>query len=143
MAIRPFATAFLGSLVLALFLCAGVSAQGTTSRVSGTVTDTSGATVPGASVTLTNEGTSATLSTVSSDDGAYVFDLIQPGKYTITVEKQGFKKLVSTSNTVFVNQPATVNAALEVGAISEVVSVEGTAELVQTATSGNVGTTID
>jgi hypothetical protein len=118
-------------------------AQGTTSRVTGTVTDTSGAAVPGATVTLTNEGTNVSFTTETSDSGVYTFDLVLPGSYTVAVEKQGFKKLVSTKNVVLINQPTTVNVALEVGGVTEIVTVESAAEQVQTSTSGNVGSTIE
>lgn len=133
----------LSLIVLTLSLCVSAAAQGTTSRVTGTVTDSSGAAVAGATVTLTNEGTRNSLTTTTSNSGGYVFDLVQPGNYTVSVEKAGFKKLVSSNNPVLVNQPATVNAALEVGDVSAVVSVEATAEQVQTSTSGNVGGTIE
>ncbi|HEX9962706.1 MAG TPA: carboxypeptidase regulatory-like domain-containing protein, partial [Pyrinomonadaceae bacterium] len=127
-----------------LFVYAGAAfAQGTTSRVTGTVTDASGAAVSGATVTLTNEATTVSLTTETSESGAYTFDLIQIGSYTVTVEKTGFKKLVSTRNKVNINQPATVNAALEVGDVSATVNVESTAEQVQTSTSGNIGSTIE
>lgn len=116
--------------------------QGTTSRVTGTITDSSGAAVSGATVTLTNEGTNVSLTSETSDSGAYTFDLVQPGNYSVTVEKTGFKKFVATNNAVLVNQPATVNVALEIGDVSAVVTVEGAAEVVQTATSGNVGSTV-
>ena len=118
-------------------------AQGTTSRITGTVTDTSGAAVPGATVTLTNEGTNISSTTTTGDSGTYSFDLIQVGTYTVSVEKEGFKKFVSTKNNVNVNLPATVNVALEIGDVSAVVTVENSAEVVQTRTSGNVGTTIE
>lgn len=118
-------------------------AQGTTTRVTGTITDNSGAVVSGATVTLTNVGTQTSLTTQTSDSGAYAFDLIQPGTYTVTVEKSGFKKFVSNNNSVLVNQPGTVNAALEIGDVSVIVQVEGSVEQVQTSTSGNLGTTIE
>lgn len=130
-------------LVVTLGLCLSALAQGTTSRVTGTVEDNSGAAVPGATVTLTNQGTSATLTTQTSASGVYTFDLVQPGNYTVSIEKAGFKKWVSSNNQVLVNQPATINVRLEIGDVSAVVNVEGTAELVQTSTSGNVGGTID
>lgn len=118
-------------------------AQGTTSRVTGTVTDNTGAVVPNATVTLVNEGTRQSLNTQTSDKGTYSFDLIPVGTYTVTVEKEGFKKFVSTGNNVNVNLPTTVNVPLEVGEMSVTVTVEGTADAVQTGTSGNVGTTIE
>jgi hypothetical protein len=117
--------------------------QGTTSRVTGTVSDNSGAAVAGATVALTNEATRISLTTETSNDGIYTFDLVPPGTYTITVEKQGFKKFVSSKNAALVNQPSTVNVTLEVGDVSAVVSVEATAEQVQTSTSGNVGSTVE
>ncbi len=133
----------LSLILLTLSLCLAVAAQGTTSRVIGVVTDNTGAVVAGATVTLTNQGTNTSLTTTTSNGGGYVFDLVQPGTYTVSVEKDGFKKLVSSNNPVLVNQPATINAALEVGDVSAVVSVEATAEQVQTSTSGNVGSTIE
>ncbi|MDQ3219647.1 MAG: Plug and carboxypeptidase regulatory-like domain-containing protein, partial [Acidobacteriota bacterium] len=142
MAKKPFVIAVvLVALLFSFDLI--VSAQGTTSRVTGTVTDTSGSVIAGATVTLVNEATGASLTTETSDSGAYNFDLVLPGTYSVTVEKAGFKKFVGTDNQALVNQPATVNASLQVGAIEEVVTVEGAAEQVQTSTSGNVGTTID
>ncbi|MEP6902401.1 MAG: TonB-dependent receptor [Actinomycetota bacterium] len=130
-------------LVLTFALSGIVFAQGTTSRITGTVTDNSGAAVSGATVTLTNEGTNGALTTQSSDSGTYTFDLIQPGNYQISVEKQGFKKFISKNNTALINQPATVNVALEVGDVSATITVESTAEQVQTSTSGNIGSTIE
>ncbi|CAN5756041.1 hypothetical protein BH24ACI3_BH24ACI3_07030 [soil metagenome] len=138
----PLAKAF---AIMAIMLSVSIVAiaQGTTSRLTGVVSDSSGSAVPGAVVTLTNEGTNATLTTTTSNNGGYVFDLILPGSYTVTVEREGFKKHISSKNTVLINQPATVNVGLEVGEVSAIVSVEGTAEQVQTSTSGNVGSTIE
>src|SRR4051794_20910377 len=130
-------------LFLVSCLVALASGQGTTSRVTGTVQDASGASVAGAMVTLTNEATGVSFTSETSDSGAYAFDLVQAGKYTVTIEKQGFKKYISTANPVNVNQPATINAALETGGLSETVTVQAGAEQVQTSTSGNIGSTIE
>lgn len=130
-------------IALLLFFAGQAAAQGTTSRVTGTVTDTSGSLVPGATVTLMNEGTGIPLTTQTSDSGTYLFDLIQIGKYQITVEKSGFKKFVSPGNTVNINQPATVNVVLEVGDVSAVVTVASAATEVQTSSSGNIGSTVE
>src|ERR1700755_342048 len=118
-------------------------AQGTASRVTGVVTDTGGAVVEGATVTLTNEGTQVSFNTETSSTGAYVFDLVQVGVYTLTVEKQNFKRFVSTGNRVNINHAATVNVSLEAGAGAETVTVVAAAEQVQTSTSGNIGSTIE
>ncbi len=118
-------------------------AQGTTSRITGVVADTSGAAVAGATVTIKRQGTGTSFTTQTNDNGAYVFDLIQPGTYDVTIEKSGFKKFVSTGNIALINQPSTINVALEVGDVSATVTVTGTAEVVQTSTSGNIGSTVE
>ena len=137
---------FFRAFALFVFLCAVTGAgfsQGTTSRVTGIVTDSSGAPVTGATVSLKHEGTGSTLKTQTSDSGVYVFDLIQAGSYEVSVEKAGFKKFVSSGNSALINQPTTLNVALEVGDVSAVVNVVGAAEQVQTSTSGNLGSTVD
>lgn len=130
--------------LLCLFVLSGFAfAQGTTTRVTGNVTDNSGAAVGGANITLTNEGTKVAITTVTDNSGNYTFDLIQPGTYQVSVEKTGFKKFISTGNQIFINQPGTINAALEIGDVSAVVTVEGSAEQVQTSSSGNIGSTVE
>ncbi len=137
-----FGKAF-AALAMMLSLSLFTAAQGTTSRVTGTVTDTSGAAVAGALVTLTVEGTSRGLTSMTNDNGVYLFDLIQPGTYTLSVEKEGFNKYVSSGNSVLVNIPLTINPVLAVGDVSVVIAVEADADVVTTATSGNVGSTIE
>ncbi len=137
---------FLRCLLCLVLLTGSLSAtlaQGTASRVTGVVTDQAGAVVADAAVTLTNEGTKVSFSTQSTSNGTYVFDSVQVGVYSVAVEKQGFKKFVSTGNQVNVNQPATVDAPLEAGGVSDVVTVVGSAELVQTSSSGNFGNTVE
>lgn len=136
-----FFSVVLSSLLLSF--AASVSGQGTTSRLTGTVKDGTGAVVAGATVSLTNEARGTNLTTTTSESGTFTFDLIQIGTYTVSAEKEGFKKVVSTNNVVNVNQPTTVDFMLEVGDVSIVVNVENTAEVVQTSTSGNLGVTIE
>jgi len=138
---RFFAPLFV--LLLIVGMAGSAFAQGTTSRLTGTVTDGTGAAVPGATVTLNNEGTNISFTTQTSASGVYVFDLILAGNYTVSVEKQGFRRFVSRGNSVFINQPATVNVALEIGDVSAEITVESSAEVVQTSSSGNVGGTIE
>jgi hypothetical protein len=133
-------------LSVLLLLSASVPAgagQGTTSRLTGTVTDTSGATLPGATVTLKNDNTNVTLVTVSNQAGIYAFEAVASGRYTVTVELSGFKRFVATANDVVVGQPTTVNARLELGGVTESVEVRAAAQVVQTETSGNLGSTFD
>ena len=133
----------LAFLLLTFGLAAIANAQGTASRVTGTVVDEKGSVVPGAVVTLTNEATQASLTTETGSGGNYVFDSIQVGKYTVAVEKQGFKKSVSVGNTANINQPLTVDFTLEVGGLSETVQIVGSGEAVQTSSSGNIGNTVE
>src|SRR2546422_6655824 len=131
-------------LLCAVLFASGVAfAQGTASRVTGTVLDQSGAAVVGAIVTLRNEATHGSFTTQTSDSGTYVFDSVQVAVYTVTVEKQGFKRFMSSGNKVDINQPATVNVTLEVGTVSEVVQIQAAAEAVQTSSSGNFGNTVE
>jgi hypothetical protein len=117
--------------------------QGTTSRVVGTVTDSTGGVVPGAQVTLTNEATGVSFTSTTTQAGTYAFEAIQVGNYKVEVSAQGFRKFVSTGNRVIIAEPTTVNAKLEVGAVAESVDVAGSAEVVQTTTSGNFGSVIE
>jgi len=127
-------------VLLCLFLLSTAAfPQGTTSRAVGTVQDSTGSTVPGATVRIVNEGTNAAFTTKTSDAGAYVFEALQPGSYTVTVEAAGFKKFTTTGNQLNIGQPMTVNISLEVGQVSETVEVAGTYETVQTSSSGNFG----
>jgi hypothetical protein len=130
----------LGDLTLLLLCACGAAfAQGTTSRVLGTVEDATGAVVPGVTVKLVNEGTRVTFDTKTSATGTYVFEAVQPGSYELDVEAAGFRTSISTGNLVTIGQPATINVKLEVGAIADKVEVQATAEMVQTGTSGNYG----
>ncbi len=131
------------TLIASLFFAAFSFGQGTTSRLTGTVVDTSGAAVPGAAVNLANTATGISFTTQTGGSGAYTFDLIPAGTYQVTVEKSGFKKFIATDNIVQINQPATVNVVMQVGDVSVQVTVEGAAEVVQSSSSGNIGNTIE
>ena len=88
---------------------------------------------------IINEGTNAAFATRASDVGAYVFEAVQPGSYTVTIEAAGFKKFTSKGNQLNIGQPMTVNVTLEVGQVSETIEVAASYETVQTSTSGNFG----
>src|SRR5918994_1646829 len=126
-----------------LMVCSSVLAQTSTGRIVGTVQDQAGAIVSGAAVTALNEETSITYTTTATDAGKYTFEALPPGRYTITVEAANFKRFSSSQNVVTANDTVTINAALEVGNISETVQVLGTYERVQTSQSGNIGTIIN
>ncbi|MCA1628999.1 MAG: carboxypeptidase-like regulatory domain-containing protein [Acidobacteria bacterium] len=117
-----------------------LSAQTSTSRITGTVTDSTGAVVAGATVTAKNEATGVTQTQVTTDSGLYAFTSLPVGAYTVSVERQGFKTAQRTNNQLLVNTPLSVDMVLEAGNVSEVVTVQGGAEQLQTsnATIGNV-----
>src|SRR5262245_40264311 len=135
--------AAISSLLCSLLSFAIFAQTAGTSRVTGVVQDQNGAIVPGAKVTLTNEGTNISFTNTTTSAGVYAFDGIQLGVYTVTVESEGFKKIVSRGNVLTVGQPLTVNADLSVGQTEEVVQVTASYERVQTSTSGNLGATVD
>jgi hypothetical protein len=112
---------------LAVLLITTVAfAQDDRGKISGLVTDTSGAIVRSASVTLLNEGTGVQLDTKSDSAGEYVFQFVIPGVYTVSVDSPGFKKFVSTHVRVEVGGRVGINAKLPVGTQNEEVTVEGT-----------------
>jgi hypothetical protein len=127
------------SILLFVCLASVVFAQGTTSRATGVIQDSTGAVVPAATVRLINEGTNTSFLTTSAANGVYFFEAVQTGSYTLTVEAQGFKKFTSKGNSVTIGQPMTINVTLEVGAVAESVEVAATYESVQTSASGNFG----
>ena len=100
-------------------------AQDITGSIIGTVTDQTGAAVPGAKITITNMDRNAIVrATVSSKDGDYVAALLDVGKYSITVEAKGFKKSTQTNITLNVNDKLTVNTKLEIGDVQQEITVE-------------------
>jgi hypothetical protein len=97
-------------LLLLLSLYAKVSlGQAVTGTLLGTVQDTSGAVVPNANITLTNEGTDVTDKTTSTQQGFYTFPNLMPGMYSVTVEAKGFKTAIAKHSQVNVEQSTRVD----------------------------------
>ena len=128
-------------VVSCLSACALLS-QDTRARVQGSVTDSSGAVVVQAAVTLINTGTGIRFTQITNSAGAYLFDLVVPGTYTISVELPGFRTFVQKNVLVQTRGDVTVNARLEVGNTSETVTVEASPVSVQFNTS-TMGLTLD
>jgi hypothetical protein len=99
--------------------------------LSGTVTDPSGALIPGATIRVTNVNTQVTLSAVTNSTGYYVVGNLIPGTYTISAQKEGFKTATRPELTLQVAQSATVDLQLELGQTSQEVSVHGAPPLVE------------
>ena len=112
-----------------------VDAQSTYGSISGLVTDQSGAAVSGATVNLTNIGTSEKRTETSSDDGHFTFVNLFPGQYRIDIEKQGFKHFGRPGITVQVQQDTHIDAPLTVGQVTETVEVNADVPLLQTESS--------
>ena len=110
--------------------------------ITGTVTDSSGAAIPGATVTVTNTATSGTRNTTTNAEGLYTFPAVPPGSYELKVELQGFKTAEIPSFKVDVQQTVRVDVPLQVGALGETVTVDGKSTLLNTQ-STTIGTVIE
>jgi outer membrane receptor protein involved in Fe transport len=110
-------------------------AQVTTSTFLGTVTDPSGAVIVGATLTLTNEGTAAAVSKVSGPDGSFEFDFLRAGTYRLKIAAPGFKSLQTGDLDMLAGANIRRAFTLELGAVSETVSVEGATPLVNTVSA--------
>src|SRR5260370_14469867 len=95
----------LAALILFVFCALATKAQTGTSNMTGTVRDMNGSVVPGATVTAKNEATGVTSAQTTTDSGVYAFSSLPVGKYTITIEKQGFKTLQNKENFLQVRPP--------------------------------------
>ena len=106
-------------------------AQELRGSVRGTVTDSTGSVVAGASLMLRNVDTGVEVSKQTGGQGSYLFDFVSPGMYSLRVELQGFRSFVQENIRVQTRSDVTVDARLEVGALSETVRVEETPVAVQ------------
>jgi Carboxypeptidase regulatory-like domain len=115
--------AFLSVCSLALFLSASALAQSGFSGVRGTVKDPQGNSVKGATITLTDVDRNSSRTQTSNSEGSYLFTSLLPGLYKVTVEAAGFKKAVIENVRAVVDVTADVSPSLEVGAVSEIITV--------------------
>lgn len=129
------------ALLLILFSAAKVSAQ-TSGEITGLITDSSGAAVTGATVTVISQATGATRRATTNSEGLYAFPSLPPGDYEMKVEQQGFKSAVRGNLQLQVQQTARIDIALEVGSVGETVTVSGGVPLLSTE-STSVGTVIE
>src|ERR1700722_17366777 len=122
-------------LLLVLAAPFAVNAQQYSGTITGTVSDPSGSAIAGAAVTATNTGNNASYSTTTSEQGVYSFAQLPVGVYNITIKQGSFKEFVAKAAEVHVSTSTEVNAKLELGAASEMITVEASAVQVQTATA--------
>ncbi len=135
---RNFFFCLLATLLMASAAQAQVS---TTGRLTGTVTDSTGAVVANAQITAKSNATQNQLTAVSSKEGSWVIPSVAVGNYTITVAANGFKTTVFQEINVDTGQATAVNAALETGGVNEQVVVTGGGEVLQTQ-SATISSTI-
>src|ERR1700739_3188460 len=131
-------TAYARSLFLICLLIGFASiafAQAGRGSISGLVTDTTGAIIPGAKVVGKSQATNLKLSTMSTASGLYSFVSLAPGEYQVTASAKGFETLIEKNITVSVDQVSTINLTLKVGSVSEVVTVTAGTELVEPSNS--------
>jgi carboxypeptidase family protein len=127
----------LGTLLLLALLASSavVAGQQDTATITGEVRDASGALIPKAAITVTNTSTNLSVKGESNDSGLYTLVSLRPGLYSVSVEKDGFKRLVRPAITLQVNQVVRLDFTLEVGELSATVEVTTAAQLIESQTS--------
>ena len=119
-------------VILLILVSTPAWAQVSTSAITGLITDSSGAVVPGAAVEARNEDTGVTYQGSSNNSGNYSLSSLPPGPYTVTVSKPGFERSVSVHNILTIGEPLVVDMPLKVGATNETVQVESSYERIET-----------
>lgn len=133
---------YLTAVVWALLFSGLSFGQVSTGSIVGTVRDPAGAVVPGARVTATNLGTNETWNTTTGTQGSYVFTRLPIGTYSIAVRSSGFKSFAQSGVTLNVQSRVEVDARLELGQVTQTVSVTGNVPQLQTQ-SANVGQVVN
>ena len=130
-------------LLVMLCLAAGIPslAQSGRGTLSGSVKDTTGASISNASLELTETNTGSRYDTKASSEGLFTFPELQPGAYTLAVSSPGFESYTQNGITVYVGSTATVNPVLQVGASAQTVTVNSDALQLQSQSS-DIGTTV-
>jgi len=134
--------ALVGVLLVILMTAQPGWAQEARGTILGRVTDSSGAVIPGASVTISNVATGVSVTVQTNPEGNYSVPFLIPGTYRITVDSTGFKRFVRRGLELRVNDQLEVNISLEVGEITQSIEVTGETPLLETA-SASVGQVVD
>jgi hypothetical protein len=123
------------ALLLALVSSPAFAQGAATSAITGIVEDTQGGVIPGALATAVHDATGVKYTATSGTDGGFTIPSVPVGMYTVTITLQGFKNSVLKGVAVTSGQPANVRAKLEVGGVTENVTVEAASAMIQTQTS--------
>jgi Carboxypeptidase regulatory-like domain len=137
-------TSLVTSLVFMFLIAAAqtLSGQGITGSITGTVTDSSGASIADATVRIIQVGTNATRVVTTSDVGSYTVTQLAPGSYNLTVDKSGFDSSRENNITLAIDQVAKIDVSLKIGSNQQTVSVTAESPVIQTETS-SVGLVVD
>ena len=122
----------IGAAALALAIARPATAQVLYGSIVGNVTDAQGAAIPGATVTVVNKETNLTREATTNEEGNYNLVNVLPGRYDVKIALQGFREVLRSNVPVTIGQLSRVDASLEIGALTETVTVESRAELLQT-----------
>jgi carboxypeptidase family protein len=136
---RTFHLFFALAIGLLCLSATNSAAQDFRATITGRVTDSNKAAVPNAQVSVKNTGTNETTTATTDSEGNYKAPFLRPGSYSITVEAAGFKKVTRDKIELVISQMATFDFALEAGAISEQVTIEGGAPIIETASADRGG----
>jgi hypothetical protein len=140
---RSFVAALLFALLASLMLAPASYAQSGNSTVKGTVKDQQGNVVKGATVTLTNAEKNFNRTYTTNEDGVYIFNAIPPGTYKLDVEVSGFKKVSLSNVEALVDTPTVKDVQLEIGAVTETVSVSAASEAPLNTSDASIGSSFE
>jgi hypothetical protein len=128
-------------VVVAVLSTSPAFGQGGVAEINGSAADQTGAALPGATITITEESTGLTRTTVANESGRFVIPAVTPGRYTIRAELSGFQTQSRSGVTILVGQAITLNFTLPIGTLTDVVTVTGEAPLIE-VTQTQIGANI-
>jgi len=137
---RPISSMLFAFLITILVSAAPLAYAQFRASLRGTVTDTQGAAIQGATVTLVNTATNNKMVSTSDGNGIYQFNALGPAPYQLTVEHEGFKKKVLDKVEIIPEQLNALNLQLELGEVQQTVTVSGTTQTLDTDTATVSGT---
>src|SRR6266481_3293060 len=133
---------FVPATLLCLYLSAYTFAQTSNATVGGTVSDSTGALIPGVTITATNTATGIVNTVISNEARAYQFASLQTGTYKISAELSGFQTQTYNNVTLGISQQVRLNFTLQVGSVAQAVEVTATADTLIATTSSSIGTVL-
>src|ERR1041385_5748473 len=136
-------TRLMPAMLLAWFFMVPAFAQETRSAMFGRVTDPQNSVIPGAMVVVTNPDTNTAMTLFTNETGYYEANLLIAGNYRVSVEKPGFRKVVRSGIVLPISARVEINFVLQVGEVSETVSVTAESPLVDTNSAASAGRVMD